>query len=200
MAERHRAGADPEKRHEAENLAKEAMEEIQHGNKDEGRFLAEEARELDPSAAENVLRAREQKGTDKPAQTKTSGDAKNAKSGGGSKSSNGAKSGNGSRSSSKTHDSGGHAAELTTDHDKIRAWAEARNGRPSVVKGSRDTEGGGILRIDFDDPEESLEPISWDEFFDIFDDRKLAFLYQERTADGKLSRFFKFVRRDQDGR
>jgi hypothetical protein len=200
MAERHRAGADPEKRHEAENLAKEAMEEIQHGNKDEGRFLAEEARELDPSAAENVLRARDQEGTDKPAQTKTSGHAKNAKSGSGSKSSNGAKSGNGSRSSSKIHDSGGHAAELTTDHDKIRAWAEARNGRPSVVKGSRDTEGGGILRIDFDDPEESLEPISWDEFFDIFDDRKLAFLYQERTADGKLSRFFKFVRRDEDGR
>ena len=55
MAERHQAGADPEKRHEAENLAKEAMEEIQHGNKEEGRFLPEEARELGPATAETVL-------------------------------------------------------------------------------------------------------------------------------------------------
>lgn len=38
----------------------------------------------------------------------------------------------------------------TTNHDKIRKWAEARNGRPSVVR----TQGkGGILRIDFGEPE-----------------------------------------------
>lgn len=198
MAERHRAGADPEKRHEAENLAKEAIEEIEHGNKAEGKFLAEEARELDP-AAEKLLRERDQKASDKPAQAIASGQPKKAKSGNGSKSGSSSKSGNASRTSSKTQDSGGHAAERTTDHDKIRAWVEARNGHPSVVKSSHDTaEGGGILRIDFDKPEPSLEPVSWDEFFKIFEERKLAFLYQERTADGKPSRFFKFVHRDGD--
>ena len=41
-------------------------------------------------------------------------------------------------------------SKTTTNHDEIRQWAEARNGRPAVVKSTRrkgdDT---GILRIDF---------------------------------------------------
>ena len=81
----------------------------------------------------------------------------------------------------------------TTDHDTIRKWAEARNGKPAKV----DTGGkGGILRIDFGEPEESLEPISWEEFFQIFDDNQLAFLHQEKTGSGGTSRFNKFVERD----
>lgn len=81
----------------------------------------------------------------------------------------------------------------TTNHDKIRKWAEARNGKPSVVR----TQGkGGILRIDFGEPEENLERIDWVEFFEIFDNSKLAFLHQEETDDGAQSRFNKFVSRD----
>jgi hypothetical protein len=41
-----------------------------------------------------------------------------------------------------------------------------------------------------------LEEITWDEFFDGFDTNKLAFLYQDKTADGKLSRFSKLIDRD----
>ena len=40
-----------------------------------------------------------------------------------------------------------------------------------------------------------LEKISWDEFFEKFDDSDLAFLFQEKTAAGKTSRFHKFVDR-----
>ncbi len=83
-------------------------------------------------------------------------------------------------------------ANTTTDHQTIRKWAEQRSGRPARVKTS---EPGEILRIDFGEPDESLEEISWDEFFRIFDDRKLAFLYQERTQSGETSRFSKFVER-----
>jgi hypothetical protein len=50
------------------------------------------------------------------------------------------------------------------------------------------------LRIDFGQPEEKLEKISWDEFFAIFDENELAFLYQDKTEDG-VSRFNKFVSR-----
>lgn len=83
-------------------------------------------------------------------------------------------------------------AKTTTDHDKIRAWAEARGGRPARVKG---TPPGGILRIDFREPEENLEEISWEEFFRIFEESNVAFLFQEKTEDGKVSRFNKFVER-----
>ena len=86
-------------------------------------------------------------------------------------------------------------ATTTTDHDEIRRWAEERGGRPSVVRTGQGP--GGILRFDFGEQEESLEEISWDEFFEIFDENNLAFLYQDRTADGGESRFSKFVDRNQ---
>ncbi|MBZ7927654.1 hypothetical protein LAC81_37590 (plasmid) [Ensifer adhaerens] len=82
-------------------------------------------------------------------------------------------------------------AQTTDNHDEIRHWAEARKGRPARKAALN----GGILRIDFGEPEENLEPISWEEFFQIFDHNKLLFLHQDKTADGKLSRFNKFVDR-----
>ncbi|MDI6838768.1 hypothetical protein [Ciceribacter thiooxidans] len=84
-------------------------------------------------------------------------------------------------------------ARQTTDHQDIRKWTEARSGRPAKVKGASR---GGILRIDFREPDENLEEISWQEFFDIFDSAKLAFLYQDETEGGKESRFNKFVDRE----
>ena len=85
------------------------------------------------------------------------------------------------------------SSNTTTDHDDIRQWAEARDGHPAKV----DTGGeGGILRIDFGEKEDNLTPIEWDEFFKIFDENKLAFLYQDETSDGGQSRFNKFVNRD----
>lgn len=87
-------------------------------------------------------------------------------------------------------------ANVTTDHDKIRKWAESRGGQPATVKDTGDEEEAGILRLDFDPPDASLAKISWDEFFEKFDDSDLAFLYQDKTAAGKASRFHKFVDRD----
>jgi hypothetical protein len=87
-----------------------------------------------------------------------------------------------------------HEGHRTRDHDTIRRWAEARGGHPSVVEGTE------ILRIDFDDPdgEERLERIGWDRFFSIFDSRGVEFLYQERTQEGNISRFDKFVHAGAD--
>ncbi len=87
------------------------------------------------------------------------------------------------------------SSQTTTDHDTIRRWAEERGGVPAVVRGTEDDEGEGILRIDFAEPDDSLEEISWEEFFEVFEDRELAFLYQEETEDGNESRFFKLVNR-----
>jgi hypothetical protein len=86
----------------------------------------------------------------------------------------------------------GHTSMTTTDHDEIRQWAEARGGMPAVVE---DTD---ILQIDFgqDENDKSLQEISWEKFFEIFDDRGLVFLYQEATSSGDESRFFEFVSED----
>ena len=87
-------------------------------------------------------------------------------------------------------------AQVTTDHDAIRQWVDARDGRPASVRGTGDGD-AGLLRIDFEpDTAEGLELISWDDFFAKFDAEKLGFLHQEKTADGSISRFHKFVARD----
>lgn len=88
-------------------------------------------------------------------------------------------------------------AIATTDHDVIRKWIESRKGRPSIVKRTENTkQGAGVLRIDFKAPDEALDPVGWDEFFAVFDEKELAFLCQERTAAGRKSRFNKFVSRE----
>jgi hypothetical protein len=90
------------------------------------------------------------------------------------------------------------SSKRTTDHDKIRQWAEARSGKPARVQGTGDAEDAGLLRIDFpenNDDDERLEEITWDEFFEKFDEKRLAFVYQEKTAAGQPSRFNKFVSR-----
>jgi hypothetical protein len=84
-------------------------------------------------------------------------------------------------------------AQQTTDHEKIRAWIEARKGRPSTVAGKDGK--NGILRIDFREKDEDLTEIQWEDFFRIFEESKLAFLFQEETASGEKSRFNKFIER-----
>ena len=88
------------------------------------------------------------------------------------------------------------SSKTTTDLKEIRKWAEARDGKPSKVKGvGSGKEGDGLIRIDFPGYSggDSLEEISWEEWYEIFRDRDLSFLYQDKTSEGKESRFFKLV-------
>ena len=91
-------------------------------------------------------------------------------------------------------------AKRTTDHAKIREWAEARNGKPTRVQATGQPDDANLLRIDFPEQEhgeddDELEEISWEEFFEKFDEKLLAFVYQDKTAAGLKSRFNKFVAR-----
>ena len=90
--------------------------------------------------------------------------------------------------------------KIITDHDEIRDWAEARGGRPAVVRSTYCKGRGGIIRLEFprapgaDD--EALEQIGRDEFFERFDEAKLALLCQDETAGGEESNFNKLVGRE----
>ncbi|MBN9587937.1 MAG: hypothetical protein BGN85_06400 [Alphaproteobacteria bacterium 64-11] len=82
-------------------------------------------------------------------------------------------------------------AMTTRDHELIRAWAEARGGHPARTS---QPGGGPVLRLDFRAADENLAEASWEPFFRVFDRQKLAFLYQERTDDGRISRYHQFIR------
>lgn len=91
-------------------------------------------------------------------------------------------------------------AQITTDHEKIRNWAEERGGKPAAVKSTHRGDEPGIIRLMFPGAphakEDSLEEIDWDEFFEKFDEANLALLYQEETAGGEKSLFNKLIGRE----
>jgi hypothetical protein len=89
-------------------------------------------------------------------------------------------------------------ANTTTDHDEIRRWAEERGATPACVRGTGNKGDIGMLRLDFPgySGADSLEPITWDEWFEKFDERGLALLHQEATAQGQKSNFNKLVSRE----
>jgi hypothetical protein len=55
-----------------------------------------------------------------------------------------------------------------------------------------------MIRLDFPgySGAESLDEITWDEFFQKFDEQGLALLYQEATAKGQKSNFNKLIARE----
>jgi hypothetical protein len=90
------------------------------------------------------------------------------------------------------------ASYTTTDHEVIRAWADERGAVPAAVDTTGDEPDhepdAALLRLEFRD-RDSLDEVDWEPFFRTFEDRKLAFVYQEKTSGGEVSRFNKFVKR-----
>ena len=86
----------------------------------------------------------------------------------------------------------------TSDHEQIRKWAEARKAKPSCVLGTGDDEDPGVIRLDFPgfSGEGKLKEISWEEWFQQFDENNLEMLLQEETADGEQSNFNKIVKKE----
>ncbi len=89
------------------------------------------------------------------------------------------------------------SSHVTIDHEEIREWAELRCGRPSMVTGTGEEGHAGILRIDFPGygGRGTLEPISWAEFFEKFEENNLALVYSAH-AHGHRSNFNKFIARE----
>ena len=81
----------------------------------------------------------------------------------------------------------------TIDHDEIQQWASVHGGAPAILADSRVGE-SGMLRLDFGEGTEALERITWADFFDIFDENDLAFVY-EFDINGDASMRYHFVSR-----
>ncbi len=77
------------------------------------------------------------------------------------------------------------ASQSTQSHEVIQQWAESHGAIPTIVSRT-----GGMLRFEFDPSQAgSLTPVAWDEFFQVFDEKGLQLLYDDKPG----SRFHKFV-------
>lgn len=84
-----------------------------------------------------------------------------------------------------------HGAKFTYDHEEIRNWIEARNGKPAIGKDEQH-----LLRLRFSDsPNNDLRSISWGSFFARFEEENLAMVYQEMGDGGEMRYFCAFVSR-----
>ena len=114
--------------------------------------------------------------------------------------------GGGARSASKRASSSrsntmagpGAGSRVLTEREEIQQWAEERGAHPACVRGTGNKGDIGMLRLDFPgySGEDKLEEISWDEFFEKFEERQLGLLVQDKTARGQTSNFNKLVSKE----
>ncbi len=95
----------------------------------------------------------------------------------------------GSTSESQAYDA------VTQNHDEIRRWVRQHGGQPALASDESDDQ---RLTVQFPDSDGDSEAISWDEFFDRFEDSPLAFAYASESSDGSLDSRYRFVAEDAD--
>ena len=74
-----------------------------------------------------------------------------------------------------------HVATIaTTNHEEIKEWAETRKARPVQVLRYRDETVPERVRFRFPkDKYTDEEDLSWEEFFEIFDQSRLEFVFED---------------------
>src|SRR5260221_9491089 len=95
----------------------------------------------------------------------------------------------------------------TTDHYKIRRWAERYNGKPQIIDDPEVSSDIPGIRIDFpreiDDillpGRKKVRNVSWEEFFREFEDLHLVFLYTDRVDihnPASIFNAYRFIKRN----
>ena len=84
------------------------------------------------------------------------------------------------------------------DHEQIRRWAKERGAKPSTVLGTQEADSIRIIGLDFPGPSGRalLEEISWNAWFQAFDENDLALIVLDEMANGHSSNFYEFVARE----
>lgn len=94
--------------------------------------------------------------------------------------------------------------KATTNHQEIRDWIERNDGIPYLIdhpEAKADKKG---LRINFPGYIDEMllsesqlgKEISWEEFFSMFEEQQLRFLYEEPVEGVDPTRWYRFENRD----
>ena len=90
------------------------------------------------------------------------------------------------------------STKKTTDHSEILKWAESSGAQPALVKDSTSHFDPGVLRIRVpgSDLGPRVEPLSWDVFFQKFDEEALALVLPEEAHEHVDQMQIRLVRRE----
>jgi hypothetical protein len=89
--------------------------------------------------------------------------------------------------------------DATIEHTEIRSWVEEHGGVPAHVESTEGEGDPGLLRVGFTDagPAERLTEITWDEFFQEFEEGRLAFVYRDEPPRDGSRPAVRLVNRDR---
>lgn len=93
---------------------------------------------------------------------------------------------------------GNRSIETTTDHETIRRWIEERGSTAARVTESAGDDPGSLAVVPEDTDDDSIEKIAWEEFFEIFEEEDLAFVYQTERDNPNERWFCRFVDRERE--
>jgi hypothetical protein len=90
----------------------------------------------------------------------------------------------------------------TTNHEEIKNWIISHKGHPQVID-HEDATGDKLgLRINFPGHHDESygvghdsHAVDWDRFFQVFEDQKLAFEYDENEKFESVIQNFRFIKR-----
>ncbi|WTO07967.1 hypothetical protein OG505_29660 [Micromonospora sp. NBC_00617] len=82
----------------------------------------------------------------------------------------------------------------------IQRWARERGAKPATIAGTERDGRAGVLTFNIPGYRESsrIREITWDEWFNTFDLRRLNLIYQEQMRDGRQSNFFRTESPDRE--
>jgi hypothetical protein len=92
---------------------------------------------------------------------------------------------------------------ITWSHEEIKNWIERHNGKPAIFDDPTSESDKIGIRIDFEGKEDEkymesgvkTEIVEWEKFFEIFDKRKLAFIYNDQKEPRDVTMAYLLVPR-----
>lgn len=96
-------------------------------------------------------------------------------------------------------------AKKTIDHNEILEWAKKHEGVPEIIDHPDAKHDEIGIRINFPGPEDDSYfgkddkthvKTSWEKFFEVFEEKKLTFVYREEQFEADPSDSYWFDRRE----
>lgn len=84
--------------------------------------------------------------------------------------------------------------KTTVNHEEIREWIERNGGEPMIIHGDAEST-GRVLAVSFGASRE-LTKITWEEFFTIFEQERLAFTYDDTASPDHAGAAYAFLNRE----